>query len=100
MNSVANVRYKRCARYFWGCLFVGARLSKRVLPREWPSKQSTYMAHVGGFMAGILMANALIVLKVADCGEADLALVEVLRPSLLIAGAAGTPDIIAAWQSA
>jgi len=61
---------------------------------------TTYMAHVGGFVAGILMANALILLKVADCGETDLALVEVLRPSLLVAGAAGTPDIVAARQSA
>jgi hypothetical protein len=46
------------------------------------------------------MANALILLKVADCGETDLALVEVLRPSLLIGNAAGTYDLIAARQSA
>lgn len=49
---------------------------------------TTYMAHVGGFVAGILMANVLILLNVADCGETDLALVEILRPSLLITGTA------------
>lgn len=49
---------------------------------------TTYMAHVGGFVAGILMANALILLKVADCSETDLSLVEILRPSLLVAEAA------------
>ena len=55
---------------------------------------TTYMAHVGGFVAGILMANALILLKVADCGETDLALVEILRPSLVLAGAAEAHSVI------
>lgn len=50
---------------------------------------TTYMAHVGGFVAGILMANVLILLKVARCDETDQALVRILRPSLLKAGTGG-----------
>jgi membrane associated rhomboid family serine protease len=51
---------------------------------------TTYMAHVGGFVAGILMANALILLKVADCDETDPELIRILRPSLLLARADGS----------
>lgn len=50
---------------------------------------TTYMAHVGGFVAGILMANVLILLKVAKCDDTDQALVRILRPSLLKVGAGG-----------
>jgi len=45
---------------------------------------TTYVAHVGGFVAGILMANALILFKVAKCDETDQALVRLLCPSLLV----------------
>lgn len=44
---------------------------------------TTYMAHVGGFVAGIILANLLILFRVADCDETDQALVRLLRPSLL-----------------
>ncbi|UCC97773.1 MAG: rhomboid family intramembrane serine protease [Phycisphaerales bacterium] len=44
---------------------------------------TTYAAHLGGFVAGILMASVLIVLKVAECDETDRTLVELLSPSLL-----------------
>jgi len=50
---------------------------------------TTYVAHVGGFVAGILMANALIVLKVAKCDESDQTLVRILCPSLLVGHPAG-----------
>ena len=46
---------------------------------------TTYMAHVGGFVAGIILANLLILFGVADCDETDEALVRLLRPSLLAA---------------
>jgi membrane associated rhomboid family serine protease len=44
---------------------------------------TTYVAHLGGFVAGILLATALLVLKIADCDETDSALVELLSPSLV-----------------
>jgi membrane associated rhomboid family serine protease len=44
---------------------------------------TTYMAHVGGFLAGVVLANVLILLNVAKCDDADQALVRILRPSLL-----------------
>ena len=43
---------------------------------------TTYVAHVGGFVAGIILANALIIFNVAKCDEADQALVRLLRPSM------------------
>lgn len=48
---------------------------------------TTYVAHVGGFVAGIILANLLILFRVADCGETDQALVRLLRPSLVAAQA-------------
>jgi membrane associated rhomboid family serine protease len=47
---------------------------------------TTYMAHVGGFLAGIVLANVLILLNVAKCDDTDESLVRILRPSLLITG--------------
>jgi membrane associated rhomboid family serine protease len=44
---------------------------------------TTYMAHVGGFLAGIVLANVLILLNVAECDETEQSLVRILRPSLL-----------------
>jgi membrane associated rhomboid family serine protease len=44
---------------------------------------TTYMAHVGGFLAGVVLANVLILLNVAKCDDTDQALVRILRPSFL-----------------
>jgi len=44
---------------------------------------TTYTAHVGGFVAGIILANLLILFRVANCDESDRALVRILRPSFL-----------------
>jgi membrane associated rhomboid family serine protease len=59
---------------------------------------TTYVAHIGGFVAGILMANALILFKVAKCDETDQALVRILCPSLLVAQPGGHGAVIGKRQ--
>lgn len=44
---------------------------------------TTYMAHVGGFVAGIILANVLILLDIARCDDTGPSLLRILRPSLL-----------------
>jgi membrane associated rhomboid family serine protease len=44
---------------------------------------TTYMAHVGGFLGGMLLANVFILLNIVECSDTDQALVRILRFSLL-----------------
>ncbi|MHC4509890.1 MAG: rhomboid family intramembrane serine protease [Planctomycetota bacterium] len=55
---------------------------------------TTYVAHLGGFVAGILMASVLLVLKVAECDETDQTLVQLLSPSLLRSRPGGHSSVI------
>ena len=43
---------------------------------------TTYMAHAGGFLAGMFLATLLIIFKVAKCDDAGLSLLRIIRPSL------------------
>lgn len=43
---------------------------------------TTYMAHAGGFLAGMFLATLLIVFKVAECDDAGQSLLRIIRPSL------------------
>jgi len=46
------------------------------------SYPTTYMAHAGGFLAGMFLATMLIIFKVAKCDDAGLSLLRIIRPSL------------------
>lgn len=43
---------------------------------------TTYMAHAGGFLAGMFLATLLIVFRVAKCDDAGQSLLRIIRPSL------------------
>ena len=43
---------------------------------------TTYMAHVGGFVAGIILASVLILFDIAKCDDTGQSLLQILRPSL------------------
>jgi membrane associated rhomboid family serine protease len=42
----------------------------------------TYMAHAGGFLAGMTLATLLVILKVAKCDDTGQSLIRIIRPSL------------------
>ena len=42
----------------------------------------TYMAHAGGFLAGMILASILIVLKIAKIDDTGQSLLRIIRPSL------------------
>jgi hypothetical protein len=54
---------------------------------------TTYMAHAGGFMAGIFLASILVLLKVAKYDDTGLSLLKILRPSLYKAGLYTKPEL-------
>ena len=43
---------------------------------------TTYMAHAGGFLAGMFLATLLVIFKVAECDDIGLSLLRIIRPSL------------------
>jgi membrane associated rhomboid family serine protease len=43
---------------------------------------TTYMAHVGGFLGGLLLANMLIFFNIVDCDDTNQRLVRILRLSI------------------
>ena len=47
---------------------------------------TTYMAHAGGFLAGMILASLLIIFKIAKCDDTDQSLLRIIRPSLYKAG--------------
>lgn len=44
---------------------------------------TSYMAHVGGFLGGMLLANVLILLNIVECSDTDQKLVRILSFSLI-----------------
>lgn len=50
----------------------------------------TYMAHAGGFLAGMFLATILIILRIAKCDEAGISLLRIIRPSLYKANLFGS----------
>ena len=46
------------------------------------SYPTTYMAHAGGFLAGMFLATLLVIFKVAKCDDTGLSLLRIIRPSL------------------
>lgn len=47
---------------------------------------TTYMAHTGGFLAGMILATLLIIFKVAKCDDTGQSLLQLIRPSLYKGG--------------
>jgi membrane associated rhomboid family serine protease len=47
---------------------------------------TTYMAHAGGFLAGMFLATLLVILKVAECDDTGPSLLRIIRPTLHQAG--------------
>lgn len=43
---------------------------------------TTFMAHAGGFLAGMFLATLLIIFRVAECNDTGLSLLRIIRPSL------------------
>jgi membrane associated rhomboid family serine protease len=50
------------------------------------SYPTTYMAHAGGFLAGMILASLFVVLNIADCDDTGQSLLRILRPSLYRVG--------------
>ncbi|MHC4205433.1 MAG: rhomboid family intramembrane serine protease [Planctomycetota bacterium] len=46
------------------------------------SYPTTYMAHAGGFLAGMFLATLLLIFKVAEWDDTGLSLLRIMRPSL------------------
>ena len=47
---------------------------------------TTYMAHAGGFLAGMILATLLVITKVAKCDDTGLSLLRIIRPALCKTG--------------
>lgn len=47
---------------------------------------TTYMAHAGGFLAGMFLATLLVIFKIAEYDDTGLSLLRIIRPSLYKAG--------------
>lgn len=47
---------------------------------------TTYMAHTGGFLAGMILATLLVIFKVAKCDDTGQSLLQLIRPSLYKGG--------------
>jgi membrane associated rhomboid family serine protease len=47
---------------------------------------TTYMAHAGGFLAGMFLATLLVIFKIAECDDTGSSLLRIIRPSLHKAG--------------
>ncbi|MFC1604109.1 rhomboid family intramembrane serine protease [Planctomycetota bacterium] len=47
---------------------------------------TTYMAHAGGFLAGMILATLLVITKVAKCDDTGLSLLRIIRPTLYTKG--------------
>ena len=43
---------------------------------------TTYMAHAGGFLAGMFLATLLVIFKIAKCDDTILSLLRIIRPYL------------------
>jgi membrane associated rhomboid family serine protease len=43
---------------------------------------TTYMAHAGGFLSGMILATLLVIFKVAKCDDTGKSLLRIIRPSL------------------
>lgn len=54
---------------------------------------TTYMAHAGGFLAGMIMATLLVIFKVAKCDDTGQSLLRIIRPSLYEAGLYDSSDL-------
>lgn len=54
---------------------------------------TTYMAHAGGFLAGMILASLLIILKVAKCDDTGQSLLRIIKPSLYKAGLYESPNL-------
>lgn len=50
------------------------------------SYPTTYMAHAGGFLAGIFMGTLLVIFRIAECDDMGPSLLRIIRPSLHKAG--------------
>lgn len=54
---------------------------------------TTYMAHAGGFLAGMILASLLIIFKVAKCDDTGQSLLRIIQPSLYKAGLYESPNL-------
>jgi membrane associated rhomboid family serine protease len=54
---------------------------------------TTYMAHAGGFLAGMFLATLLVMLKVAKCDDTGLSLLRIIRPSIYKASVYESPTL-------
>jgi len=54
---------------------------------------TTYMAHAGGFLAGMILASLLIILKIAKCDDTGQSLLRIIKPSLYKAGLYESPTL-------
>lgn len=54
---------------------------------------TTYMAHAGGFLAGMILASLLVIFKVAKCDDTGQSLLRIIRPSLYKPGLYESPKL-------
>lgn len=54
---------------------------------------TTYMAHAGGFLAGMFLATLLVIFRIAKCDETGLSLLRIIRPSLYQASVCQSPAL-------
>ena len=54
---------------------------------------TTYMAHAGGFLAGMILATLLVITKVAKCDDTGLSLLRIVRPALYKTGLYECPNL-------
>ena len=57
------------------------------------SYNTTYMAHAGGFLAGMFLATLLVIFKIAKCDDTGLSLLRIIRPSLYKASISESTDL-------
>jgi len=54
---------------------------------------TTYMAHAGGFLSGMILASLLLIFKVAKCDDTGQSLLRIIQPSLYKAGLYESPNL-------
>ena len=54
---------------------------------------TTYMAHTGGFLGGMILASLLIIFKVAKCDDTGQSLLRIIKPSLYKSGLYVSPSL-------